>query len=189
MTEKKTNTAAPAATVALSAATSCPLVTDAQAPAVVYPLKIRGTLTQLSQEGDCEFRAQRSTGESSQQVRQSTRQSKLYDTVATKGRPKLVAHLSCSADSADPYSELRAELETLISRDDKGSEMPKVAGRYLLKKDYAQVRYNQQKAVVDVQLQIDLKATRNIQTKLITLMQEISTCLATNQQCLSRHAS
>ena len=173
---------------ALSAETSSPSATEQQ-KAVFVPIKVRGTLTQLSEKHDYEFHAYNNTGESSQDIRQSTRNSKLYDTKPTKGTPKLVAHLSTNANSADPYSELRAELETLISRDDKGSEMPKIAGKYLLKKDYAQVRYNQKKAVVEVQLQIDLKATKNIQTKLITLMQEISTCFAINQTSLSRRAS
>ena len=145
-----------------------------------YPLRLRGVLTVLNDEQDCEFRAQRSTGESTQRVISRSGDAKLY---ATNGkRPMMVAHLSTRADSSDPISDLYQQLDAIAAKQpNKPKAKPRKRDRKLLSEDNAQVYLSTKERVVQMHLSIDLGKTPDYQNELIRLMQKISQCFLINQ--------
>jgi hypothetical protein len=148
-----------------------------------YPLKLRGVLTVLNDEQDCEFRAQRSTGQSSQEEIAHTRSSKLYRTMGEK-KPKVIAHLSTLSASADPTADLYDELDLLTKGlKDKKKAQP-LRGRRLLEEPGVSVTLNATKRKLECVLSIDLAKQSDYQSELIKRMQKISQCLVINQHSL-----
>ncbi len=163
---------------------------DPSAPSTestVYPLRLRGVLTVLNDQQDCEFRAQRSTGVSSQKEVSSTKDSKLYKTTGEK-KPKMVAHITVPADSADPAADMQKQLQQL-TKGMKTKAKPKLNGRVLLDEKDCRVVLNEKERRVQVIFDIDLTASYDHQNQLIRKMQKISTCFAINQPYLSQPKS
>ena len=161
----------------------------AAAPAATDGLKIRGTLTIVSAaDHDYEFRAQRQTGVSTQEVVSQTAVSKLYRTTGER-KPKLVAHLTTCADSADPAADLSEQLARLTKTFDRPAT-PRLRGRVLLDDSTGlRVTHNQKQQVLECVLRFDLNTTKDLQSTLIKRMQEISTCLAINKTSLAPRKS
>lgn len=147
-------------------------------------MKIRGTLTVVSAEHhDYEFRAQRSTGVSTQQEVKTAGSSKLYRTTGEK-QPKLVAHLSVPASSPDPAAEMQQLLQRL-TKDMQLKAAPRLRGRVLMQKDGLRVTLNNRSGEVECILRIPLAAPGGLQGTLIKQMQQISQCFAINKTSLA----
>ncbi len=153
----------------------------------VYPLRLRGVLTVLNDQQDCEFRAQRSTGVSTQKEVSSTKDSKLYKTTGEK-KPKMVAHITVPADSADPAADMQKQLQQL-TKGMKTKAKPKLQGRVLLDEKDCRVVLNEKERRVQVIFDLDLTTSNDHQNQLIRKMQKISTCFAINQPYLSQQKS
>jgi len=152
------------------------------------PLKIRGTLTILDAEAhDYEFRAQRTTGESSQQVVRQNGQSKLYRTTGER-KPKMVAHLSVSADSPDPVADLHQQLQRVTT----GMETklpPLLRGRVLLNDGGIIVVHNQRQQQVECRMTMATDGMASLQQKLIKNLQTLNQCFVINQDSLAPRKS
>lgn len=147
------------------------------------PRRIRGTL--IVKEGDdVEFHAQRSTGLSAQEQVASCGQSKLYRTVGEKTQ-KMVAHLSIAADSADPRADLMEQVEKL-TRDMPSNAPQRLRGKTLMHDDDVCVVTNTQDHLVQVTMRIDVRKYPNYISRLLTLMQRLNQCFATNQASLAK---
>ena len=147
-------------------------------------MKIRGTLTIVDAAAhDYEFRAQRSTGVSTQQVVKTAGQSKLYRTTGER-QPKMVAHLSVSADAAAPAAELQEQLSR-VTAGMATKRQPRLRGRTLLSADGTRVTLNQQSGEVECVLRFAGADRQNLQETLIKRMQQISTCFAINNALLA----
>lgn len=145
-----------------------------------YPLRMRGVLTVLNEANDCEFRAQRTTGESTQKVISKSGDAKLYQTIGKK--PMMVAHLTTRADSSDPVADLYQQLDAIAAKQSsKPKAKPRKRDRQLLNEEHAQVYLSQKERMVQMQLSIDLTKTPDYQNELIKLMQKISQCFLINQ--------
>lgn len=144
---------------------------------------MRGVLTVLNEAQDCEFRAQRSTGESTQKVISKSGDAKLYQTTGKK--PMMVAHLSTRADSSDPVADLYSQLDAIAAKQpNKPKAKPRKRDRQLLSEDNAQVYLSTKERVVQMHLSINLDKTPDYQNELIRLMQKISQCFLINQAFL-----
>lgn len=173
-------TPAPSATPT-STATPTPA---APAPSVRNGMKIRGTLTVVDAEAhDYEFRAQRQ-GQSTQQVVKSLGLSKLYRTTGERD-PKLVAHLSVSADAPDPSALLHERLSSLTAGLGQKAQ-PRLKGRVLMQTDSTRVVLNLKDRQVEAVIRLPLGNGGDLQNELIKQMQQISTCFAINQTSLVR---
>jgi len=158
-----------------------PSVTEA------FPLRIKGTLIQLSAEHDYEFRAQRQTGQSSQEVLQHTRDSKLYLTRGEKSRPKMVAYLTADSLNSDPLADLQDELERLVSREaPQKKARDSTRARTLLQTEHISVTLAKKARRIDASFSISIGDTPNYQQELINIMQKISSCFAINQNSLNQ---
>lgn len=147
------------------------------------PRRIRGTL--IVKEGDdVEFHAQRSTGLSAQEQVASCGQSKLYRTVGEKTQ-KMVAHLSIAADSPDPRADLMEQVEKL-TRDMPTNATPRIKGKTLLRDDDVSIVTNKRDHLVQVTMRIDVQQYPNYISRLLTLMQRINQCFASNQISLAK---
>ena len=153
-------------------------------PPIKNGMKIRGTLTIVdADQHDYEFRAQRTTGESTQRVISKSGDAKLYETTGKK--PMMVAHLTTRADSSDPVSDLYDQLDKISKTRDPGtSTRPPRSGRTLLAEENASVVLSKKERRVRMQLCIDLDKTPDYQNELIRLMQKISQCFLINQRFL-----
>lgn len=145
------------------------------------PRKIRGTLTIL-EEDDMEFRAQRSTGISTQAVVKSDGKSKIYETVGEK-KQNMVAHLVVSKDDPDPAGTMFAQLAKL-TKDMQPKKLPPMRGKVLLDDESARVAFNNEGKKIDIRMTIDLQATPNYNQSLMNLMYKINQCFAINQTLL-----
>jgi len=152
-----------------------------------FPLRIKGTLIQLSAEHDYEFRAQRQTGQSSQEVLQHTRDSKLYLTRGEKSRPKMVAYLTADSLNSDPLADLQDELERLVSREaPQKKARDSTRARTLLQTEHISVTLAKKARRIDASFSISIGDTPNYQQELINIMQKISSCFAINQNSLNQ---
>jgi hypothetical protein len=145
-------------------------------------MRLRGVLTVLNDHQDCEFRAQRSTGVSTQKEMSSTKDSKLYKTTGEK-KPKMVAHICVPADSSDPAADMQQQLQ-LLTKGLQTKAKPKLRGRVLLNESDCRVVLNEKERRVQAIFDIDLTASYDHQNQLIRKMQKISTCFAINQPYL-----
>ncbi len=172
-------------TIPSSAATSEPQVSTLQTPSSGEPLpvprKVKGVLT-IKSDDDMEFRAQRKTGISSQEVLASCGESKVYRTVGEK-KNRLVAHMNVAADSPDPVADMQEQFDKLTASL-QTKRRPKLRGRLLLDNPDCRIIHNQKEGLVQCILDIDLKVTPNVQNQLIRLLQTINVCFVTNQTSL-----
>lgn len=137
-------------------------------------------MTQLDAEGNCEFRAQQSTGEPAQEVIESCGQSKLYRTTGKK-KQQMVAHLSVPADTADPVASMARQFNQLTAGM-QARKRPEPKGEMLLNERDARVILSQKERKLYVELTFDLKEKPNITYELPRLMAQLSTCLFTNRE-------
>ncbi|MCR5159963.1 MAG: hypothetical protein K6D37_12680 [Prevotella sp.] len=145
------------------------------------PRKVKGTLT-IKSDDDMEFRAQRKTGISSQEVLATRGDAKFYRTVGER-KPKYVAHLVTPADSPDPVADMQAQLDKL-TEGMQTKRRPKLRGRLLLDNPSCRIVHNQKEGRVQCILDINLRETPDIQGQLIRLLQTLSSCFAINQTSL-----
>jgi len=145
------------------------------------PRKIRGTLT-IKAGDDMEFRAQRSTGISSQEEIAKTAAGKLYRTVGEK-KNSMVAHIVVPDGETDPAAFLYDSVEKL-TRGLQTKARPKLKGKTLLDEPNARITLSRKESRVEMVLSIDLKATPNYQSALMNLMYKVNQCFATNQTSL-----
>lgn len=147
------------------------------------PRKIRGTLT-IKADDDLEFRAQRSTGVSSQEEIAKTATGKLYRTVGEK-KNSMVAHITVP----DGEQDVRAFLYDSVDKLTQGLQTkarPRLRGRILTQNDSLRVTLNQKERQVEVVMSIDLNRTPNYNDRLMKLMYETSQCFAINQTSLAQ---
>lgn len=141
-----------------------------------WPRKIRGVLS-VDRDDSMEFRPQQ-TGEPQQEIIRKAGQSKLYRTTGKKEQ-KLVAHLVCSADAADPYAEMASQLErcaaVLQTRQPR-----RPVGAVLLHDGSIDVRHNRTKNELNVAFTIPLGDYPNYQKRFMEIMQRINQCFAIN---------
>ena len=146
------------------------------------PRKIRGTLT-IKAEDDLEFRAQRSTGISSQEEISKTAAGKLYRTVGEK-KNTMVAHIVIPDGETDPRAFLYETVEKL-TRDMQSKAKPRLKGKLILDEPNARVTLSKKESRIEMVLGIDLKATPNYQSALMNLMYKLNQCFAINQTSLA----
>ena len=146
------------------------------------PRKIRGTLT-IKAEDDLEFRAQRSTGISSQEEIAKTSAGKLYRTVGEK-RKSMVAHIVIPDGETDPRAFLYDTVEKL-TRGLQSKAKPRLRGKLILDEPNARVTLSKKESRIEMVLGIDLKATPNYQSALMNIMYKLNQCFAINQTSLA----
>lgn len=147
------------------------------------PRKVRGTLT-IKAGDDLEFRAYRDTGQSSQEQVAKSGDSKLYRTVGEK-KNSMVAHIVVPAGSSDPKADIYEQVEKLTkSLSDTKKKIPALKGRSLMRDSEVQVTTNQKERQVQVVLTIDVSQYPDYTSRLLTLMQRVNQCFATNQNSL-----
>lgn len=146
------------------------------------PRKLRGTATFFDGD-DFEFRAQRSTGVSTQSVVKSEGKSKIYNTIGEK-KNTMVAHLVVNQDDPDPASTMMEQLERL-TRDMNPKKKPALRGKTLLDDPDCRVIFSKKESKVDIRMSIDIKATPNYNQSLMNLMYKLNQCFAINQTSLA----
>lgn len=149
---------------------------------VPVPRKIRGVMT-IFKEDDMEFRAERSTGISTQSVIKQQGKSKVYQTVGDK-KNNYVAHLVVDKDDPDPASTMADQLEKL-TKDMQPKRIPKARGRRLLDDKNVQVVFSKTSKKIDIHMNIDIAETPNYNQSLMNLMYKINQCFATNTNLLT----
>ena len=147
------------------------------------PRKVRGTLT-IKDCDDMEFRAYRSTGISSQEAIASCGDSKLYRTVGEK-KKKIIAHVVLPEDSSDLRADLYEKVDKLTASLQTKAK-PRLRGRSLLKEPDVAVTANEKEHSVQVILDIDVSTYPDYTSRLLTLMQRVNQCFATNQISLAK---
>lgn len=146
------------------------------------PRRVKGTLTILEGD-DMEFRAQRSTGVSTQELVSKKGDSKMYRTTGEKN-PKMVAHLVTSADCPDPVADMREQLERL-GKTLKPKAQPKLKGRVLLNDEGLRVVHNARQQQVEVVIDLSTAADDTLTNQLIRKLQIVSQCFAINKTSLN----
>lgn len=149
------------------------------------PRKLRGTLTIKAQD-DIEFRADRSTGISSQQEIASDKTSKLYRTVGEKHHT-MVFHATAPADCPDPRAYFIGKVEQLTEGMQTRAR-PKLRGQKLMESDDLSVTWNKGTRTIEAILRIELGLYPAYNNRLINLMQQISQCFASNQTTFLRQS-
>jgi hypothetical protein len=150
------------------------------------PRKIKGTLT-IKADDDMEFRAQRSTGVSSQQQIAKCGDSKIYDTVGER-KPKRICHIVIDKESTDPVAEIYDQVEQLT----KGMNPTRAVGkrpkgaRLLMNDGDVAVDISRKEHTIGITLKIDVSQTPNYNNQLMNLMQRVSQCFAINQTSLNQ---
>jgi len=147
------------------------------------PRKLRGTLT-IKDFDDLEFRADRSTGESSQALIAQKGKSRLYRTVGAK-QQSMVMHAVAPADCKDPRAFFLEQADTL-TKDMESKAKPKLKGTRLLDDDDLRIVYNKTRKCLEIIMSIDLEKFPGYNNRLINLMQRTSQCFAINQTTFPR---
>jgi len=147
----------------------------------VVPRKVRGTLT-IKSEDDMEFRADRSTGVSSQQEIAKTAAGKLYRTVGEK-QSRMVAHITIPDGEPDPRAFLYDSVEKL-TESLQSKAAPRLKGKMLMNEPATRITLSKKEHSIEVVLNIDLKTTPNYQQQLLNLMYKVNQCFAINQNIL-----
>lgn len=104
---------------------------------------------------------------------------------------KFVAHLSVSADDADPSASLHDQLERLCLKSwPERKEQPEgfsQQGRVLMKNDEARAVLNQRQAVLSYSLRINLnEGDCDYQKRIINHLTQLAQCLYINKDLLIR---
>ncbi len=134
-------------------------------------------MTQLDADGNCEFRSQVPSG-SSQEVLNTSGQSKLYRTTG-KRAPQMVAHLSVSADAADPAAQLYQQLRRLTKPVEKREPKP-LQGITLLEGNGVRLVHSPAKHQLQCIIDFDLSKP-SLESQLISHLQTVNQCLAINK--------
>ncbi len=147
------------------------------------PKKVRGTAT-FYDDDRMEFRPQQ-PGEPQRLDVKKKRESSLYRTCSEKA-PRLVAHLSAAADSADPVSEMMSDFNAL-TKDIQKKEPALPKGSMLCKTDDGLTIYaNHAKMEITVQQVIRLEDHPSYEKFMLNQMQEIFKCFTINQTSLGK---
>ena len=146
------------------------------------PRKVRGVMT-IKENDDVEFRAERKTGESSQDVLKSSGKSKVYQTVGEK-RNSIIAHLVVDKDDPDPAATMYEQLNTLTS-EMAPKKIPKIRGKVLMNEENCRVEFSKKEKTIDIHMRIDIAQTPNYNSSLMNLMYKINQCFAINQTSLA----
>ena len=109
-------------------------------------------------------------GEPTQRNVKSCKGGKIYETTSEKD-PLKVAHLTCPANAADPYSEFTSQLERLGITPMKPMQLPD--SQRLVDEGGMQVYLNQKQGMLTYQGCIDLGKTQNWQSELMRQLQII----------------
>lgn len=149
------------------------------------PRKLRGTLT-IKACDDMEFRADRCTGLSSQEEIASDKTSKLYRTIGEK-RNTMVFHASAPPDCQDPRAYFIGKIEQLTEGMETKAK-PKLRGIRLMTADDLDITFNRKERIIEATLRIELERYPAYNNRLITLMQRISQCFASNQTTFLRRS-
>lgn len=95
---------------------------------------------------------------------------KLYRTTSEK-KPLQVAHLSCPANAADPYTEYISQLERLGIKPQKEQKMPEK--QRLVSEGGMEVYLNNKEGILTFQGTIDLNKSLNWQSEVMRQLQTI----------------
>ena len=109
-------------------------------------------------------------GEPAQVNVRTTTGAKTYLTTSEK-TPLKVAHLTCSANAADPYSEYISQLERLGIKPQKEEQLP--SQQRLVNEDGMQVFLDDSEGVLTYRGCIDLRKSRNWQSDVMRQLQVI----------------
>ena len=146
------------------------------------PRKVRGVMT-IKENDDVEFRAERKTGESTQDVLKASGKSKVYQTIGEK-RNSIIAHLVVDKDDPDPASTMYEQLESL-TQDMAPKKAPKIRGKILMNDETCRIEFSKKEKKIDIHLRIDIAKTPNYNNSLMNLMYKVNQCFATNQTSLN----
>ncbi len=131
------------------------------------PRRVRGTATYLGDEFS--FRPTEQ-GEPAQLNVRSCKGGKTFETTS-ETKPLKVAHLTCPANAADPYSEYISQLERLGIRPQKEQKMPEK--QRLVSEGGMEVYLNNKEGILTFQGTIDLKKSLNWQSEVMRQLQTI----------------
>lgn len=118
-------------------------------------------------------------GEPSQLDVKTCRGGKVYNTTSEK-KPLKVAHLSCPANSADPYAEYVGQLERLGIKPQTGQKYPEK--QRVVSEGGVEVFLNSKEAKLTFQGSIDLKKSLNWQSELMRELQVVVRTLPVNEE-------
>lgn len=118
-------------------------------------------------------------GEPAQRNVKAIRGAKTYETSSEK-KPLKVAYLTCSADTADPFSEYIGQLNSLGIKPQKEQQMPE--SQRLIDEGGMQVYLNQKQGTLTFQGCIDLSKTLNWQSDVMRQLQIIVRTLPVNEK-------
>ena len=156
---------------------------ESKTKAAAAARRVRGVMT-IREGDDMEFRAERKTGVSTQEQVAKAGDSKLYRTVGEKARTKVIAHLSVPADSADLRADLYEQVERL-TRDTATKTPPRLKGRTLMNDADCRVTLSKKECRIEVVLGISLATHPDYVSRLLSLMQKVNQCFATNRTSLA----
>ncbi len=131
------------------------------------PIRVKGT--GIFEGNDFTFRPSE-PGEPAQRDVRAVKGGKLFTTTSAKN-PLQVAHLSCAADAADPYSEYVERLHQLGIRPLSEQQLPE--RQRLVNEGGVQVYLNTQKGRLTYQGDIELTANGNWQSELMRQLQVV----------------
>lgn len=152
-------------------------------PATGQPLKLRGTAT-LYGDNRWEFTPQ-GVGEPQQKGVKRARQSRLFQTTS-KTQPRTVMHLSVPADATDVVAELMQDFRQLTKGIEAAPPPERERGRRLLKEDGLDVYYATADNAVLLRCTLKNDSQRRMQQRILTILQKLTTCLATNETFLAQ---
>lgn len=130
------------------------------------PRTVRGTAT-IHDDDRIEFKPY-AEGESTQKNVRTTKGGKTFETTSEK-KPLKVAHLTCPADTADPYAEYVSQLERLGIKPQTEQQLPEK--QRLMAEGGMQVYLDAKAGKLTYQGQIDLGKSHNWQSELMRQLQ------------------
>lgn len=131
------------------------------------PRKVRGTATYLGDEFTFKPTEQ---GEPTQLNVRSCKGGKTFETTS-ETKPLKVAHLTCPANAADPYSEYISQLERLGIKPQTEQKMPEK--QRLVSEGGMEVYLNNKEGILTFQGTIDLNKSLNWQSEVMRQLQTI----------------
>ncbi len=140
------------------------------------PRRVRGTGTYVGDEFTFTPCAQ---GEPAQLNVKTCKGGKLFDTTSEKS-PLKVAHLTCSADAADPYAEYTSQLEKLGIKPHDQQHLPEK--QRLVSEGGMQVYLDSKKGYLTYQGCIDLNVSHNWQSDVMRQLQIIVRTLPVHEK-------
>lgn len=146
--------------------------------ALPVPRKVKGTLTILSDD-DMQFKAQRSTGISSQQeIATAAGGSKIYRTVGER-QQKTIAHIVVPPGTPDAAAYIYGKVDEL-TKDMQTKAKPRLRGTTLKSDPDLRITLSKKEHRLEVTMNIDLSQKPNYQQELMNLMYRTNQCFAIN---------